>query len=138
MGNQPLNILLDTHVWVWAAEAPEHLGPNMRKVLADPKNNRAVCCISTLEIARLVAGGEIILKLSLADWVEQTLIDLRAESIPVTHEIAVEAYRLPEPFHKDPADRQIVACARLNGLRLATADDRLLEWKHVASVDARR
>ena len=110
----------------------------MRKVLADPKNGRAVCCISTLEIARLVVGGDIVLKVPLADWVERTLIDLRAESISVTHEIAVEAYRLPEPFHRDPADRQIVACSRLNSLQLATADDRILKWKHVTSIDARK
>ena len=110
----------------------------MRKALADPRNGRTVCCVSTLEIARLVAAGDIVLRVPLADWVEQTLIDLRAESIPVSHEIAVEAYRLPEPFHKDPADRQIVACSRLHGLRLATADDRILKWKHVASIDARR
>ena len=98
----------------------------------------SICCISTLEIARLAAGGDIILKIPLTDWIERTLTDLRMESIPVSNEIAVEAYRLPEPFHKDPADRQIVACSRLHGLRLATADDRILQWKHVASIDARR
>jgi PIN domain nuclease of toxin-antitoxin system len=137
MGDQPLNFLLDTHVWIWAAEEPERLGPRLRRALADTRNERSICCVSTLEIARLVAGGDIILKIPLQDWIERTLTDLRMESIPVSHEIAVEAYRLPEPFHKDPADRQIVACARLHGLRLATADDRILEWKHVASVDAR-
>jgi len=138
MGDQPLNFLLDTHVWLWAAEAPQNLGPKMRKALADPRNERTVCCVSTLEIARLVAGGDIVLKVPLADWVEQTLIDLRAESIAVSHEIAIEAYRLPGPFHKDPADRQIVACSRLHKLRVATADDRILQWRYVASVDARK
>ncbi|MGI8604909.1 MAG: type II toxin-antitoxin system VapC family toxin [Verrucomicrobiales bacterium] len=138
MGDKPLNFLLDTHVWVWAAEAPERLGPRMRKELADPQNGRSVCCVSTLEIARLVAGGDIILKVPLADWVAQSLSDLRVDSLPVNHETALEAYRLPEPFHKDPADRQIVACARLHGLRLATADERILRWKYVFSVDARK
>jgi len=138
MGDQSLNFLLDTHVWVWAAEAPQRLGPKMRKALADPRNERTVCCVSTLEIARLAAGGDIVLKVPLTEWVEQTLIDLRAESIPVSDEIAIEAYRLPEPFYNDPADRQIVACSRLHGLRLATADDRILHCKHVASVDARK
>jgi PIN domain nuclease of toxin-antitoxin system len=110
----------------------------MRKVLPDPKNERTICCVSTLEIARLLTRGDIVLKVPLADWVERTLNDLRADSIPVSHEIALEAYRLPEPFHNDPADRQIVACARLHGLRLATADERILQWKHISSVDARK
>jgi PIN domain nuclease of toxin-antitoxin system len=138
VGGERLNFLLDTHVWIWAAEMPARLGPRMRRALADHRNERSICCVSTLEIARLVFGGDIILKIPLREWIERTLTDLRMESIPVNHEIALEAYQLPEPFHKDPADRQIVACARLYGLRMATADDRILQCKHVASIDARR
>ena len=78
------------------------------------------------------------LQIPLDEWVEKSLADLRAEPLPVTHEIAVEAYRLPEPFHRDPTDRQIVACARLHDLTVATADERILKWKHVKTLDARR
>jgi PIN domain nuclease of toxin-antitoxin system len=138
VGNESVNLLLDTHVWVWAIEAPERLGPKMRKVLLDPASPTAVCCVSTLEIARLVFGGDIVLQIPLTDWIISSLRDLRADSYPVTHEIAQEAYRLPDPFHKDPADRQLVACARLHSLQMATADDRILRWKHVASIDARK
>jgi predicted nucleic acid-binding protein len=73
-----------------------------------------------------------------AKWVEKSLEDLRADALPVTHQIALEAYRLPAPFHRDPADRQIVACARLHEMTVATADERILAWKHVATVDARK
>lgn len=133
-----MNLLLDTHVWVWAIEAPERLGPKTRRALLDPAQPTALCCVSTLEIARLIFGGHLLLQIPLADWVSQSLRDLRADSYPVTHEIAEEAYRLPEPFHRDPADRQLVACARLHRLTLATADDRILGWKHIASIDARK
>lgn len=138
MGNEPVNLLLDTHVWVWAIEAPERLGPKTRKALLDPAVPSAVCCVSVLEIARLIFGGHLLLEIPLAVWLEQSLKDLRADSFPVTHEIALEAYRLPAPFQKDPADRQIVACARVHGLRVVTADDRILRWEHVASLDARK
>jgi len=110
----------------------------MRKALLDARNPRAVCAVSTLEVARLVWAGDLILQIQLDEWVEKSLADLRADSLPVTHEIAIEAYRLPEPFHRDPADRQIVACARLRQLTVATADERILNWKHVATVDARK
>ena len=131
-----MNLLLDTHVWIWAVEEPTRLGARMRKLLLDEANTRAVCTVSTLEITRLVFAGDLVFQITLAEWVEQSLRDLRAESIPVTHEIAMEAYRLPEPFHRDPADRELVACARLHGLTLATADERILEWKHVPVVNA--
>ena len=55
----------------------------------------------------------------------------------MTDEIAIEAYGLPEPFHRDPADRQIVACARLGGFTVVTADERVLGWKHVTTMNAR-
>ena len=38
-------------------------------------------------------------------------------------EIAIEAYALPGTFHRDPADRILVAAARREGLTLVTADD---------------
>ena len=68
----------------------------------------------------------MILQIPVDEWVEKSLADLRADSLPVIHEIAVEAYRLPEPFHRDPADRQIVACARLHELTVVTADERIV------------
>lgn len=133
-----MKLLLDTHVWVWASEETERLGPKMLKLLKDLSSPRAVCPVSTLELARLLWSGDLIFQVPLDEWVQKTIADLRADSLPVTHEIAMEAYRLPEPFHRDPADRMIVACARLHGYTLATADERILDWEHVASVDARK
>jgi len=133
-----VKLLLDTHVWIWAAEDPRQLGPKMRALLKDERHYRAVSAVSALEIARLVWSGDIIFRMPLDEWVETSLADLGADSLPVTYDIAVEAYRLPEPFHRDPADRQIVACARLLELTVATADERILSWSHVSSVDARK
>lgn len=136
MGNEQVKLLLDTHVWIWASEQPQRLGPKTKQLLQDVTCARAVCSVSTLELARLVWAGDLIFRIPLEDWVEKSLADLRADSLPVTDAVAIEAYRLPEPFHRDPADRQIVACARLHELTVATADERILNWKHVASLDA--
>jgi PIN domain nuclease of toxin-antitoxin system len=133
-----VKLLLDTHVWIWAAEDVGQLGPKMKALLRNERHYRAVSAVSTLEIARLVSSGDIVFQTPLLEWVEKSLVDLRADALPVTHEMAVEAYRLPEPFHRDPADRQIVACARLLKLTLATADERILKWAHVSSIDARK
>lgn len=133
-----MELLLDTHVWVWASEEVSRLGPHMKKLLLDISNPRSVCTVSTLEIARLVWGGEIKLSIPLEEWIQRTIADLRAQTITVSDEIAVEAYSLPEPFHRDPADRQLVACARLNGATLATADERILAYTHVRTIDARK
>src|SRR5262245_38446848 len=133
-----MNLLLDTHAWVWAVEDPDRLGKKARSAIRDKNNERWVCSVSALEIARLVWAGDLSLQIPIQEWVDRSLVDLQADSLPLTLEIAVEAYGIPEPFHRDPADRQIVACARLHELTLVTADDRILAWKHVAALDARK
>ena len=133
-----MNLLLDTHVWIWSQESPERLGPRASRVLLAAANQSFVCTISTLEIARLAAVKAIELRVPLSAWVERSLAELAAQSLPVTHEIAAEAYALPAPFHKDPVDRVLVAAARRHQLALVTADDRMLSYDEVRTVDARR
>jgi PIN domain nuclease of toxin-antitoxin system len=102
-----------------------------------PDIQNTVCAISTLEIARLIAVKTIELQGPLSAWIERSLSELGARSLPVTHEIAGEAYALPAPFHKDPVDRILVAAARLHHLSLLTADERILRYAGVRSVDVR-
>ena len=132
-----MRLLLDTHTWIWTQERSEELGPKTRDMLLDSGNKVAVSPISTLEIARMVTAGRIILAKELRQWVRAALVSLEAESLPVNHEIALESYRLPEPFHRDPADRMLVATARIEGCTLLTADTLLLEYPHVRTADAR-
>ena len=54
------------------------------------------------------------------------------------HEIALESYRLPEPFLRDPADRTLVATARIHGPFLLTDDDTILKNPHVSCLNARK
>jgi len=49
-----------------------------------------------------------------------------------------DAYSLPGRFHSDPADRVLVAAARLYSSTLPTADDRILGYRDVPSFDTRR
>jgi len=133
-----VRVLLDTHVWVWTQEQPERLGPRTKRLLVGEEHENWVCPISTLEISRLVAAGDVRLSVPLADWIVQSMAELSAQTVPASHEVAMEAYALPGTFHRDPADRLIVAAARRNGLTLVTADDRILTYPHVRTQNARR
>jgi PIN domain nuclease of toxin-antitoxin system len=53
---------------------------------------------------------------------------------PITSEIALAAYELPEPFHKDPADRLIVATARRLDAPIVTVDRRILGYSRLGYV----
>jgi PIN domain nuclease of toxin-antitoxin system len=93
--------------------------------------------ISALEIARLCVEGHLILSIGLSRWIESSTDDLLLQHLPVTCSIAVEAYALPEPFHRDPADRLLVSTARIHQCTLLTANERLLDYKHVETLDCR-
>ncbi|HAK93815.1 MAG TPA: hypothetical protein DCM87_02080 [Planctomycetes bacterium] len=133
-----MKLLLDTHVWIWSQETPDALGPRTRAALRSAANDLHVSSISTVEIARLIALDRLRIAMDLGAWVDESLRLLGARTVPITHEIAIEAYRLPEPFHRDPADRLLVAAARLLGLRLVTADAAILRYRRVQTTDARK
>lgn len=54
----------------------------------------------------------------------------------VTAAIGLEAAYLPEPFHRDPVDRWIVATARVAGLTLVTSDRAILAYARAGHVGA--
>jgi PIN domain nuclease of toxin-antitoxin system len=133
-----MKLLLDTHVWIWSQEAPGNLGPKTRTALLNPNNRLYISTVSTLELARLASLHRIELNMQLQSWVSRALELLKAETVVLSHEISLESYRLPEPFHRDPADRMLVATARILGLKLLTADDAILKYPHASTMDARK
>jgi len=132
-----MNLLLDTHVLVWAESLDERLGPKTRSLLLDSSNVLFVSPITTLELSRLISLSRLILRKSLSDWLEAARLNLALVDAPFTHSVAMESYSLPGSFHKDPADRMLVATARELNCPLVTADDLILGYPHVLSLDAR-
>lgn len=131
-----MTYLLDTHVWIWALEEPAKLGSRARSALNDLDNVRLLSAISALEIARLTYFGKLHFSRPLSDWIHHSLEALMASPLDLTPAIAAEAYSLPGELHRDPADRILVASARLGSATLLTADRRLLSYKHVRSMSA--
>jgi PIN domain nuclease of toxin-antitoxin system len=132
-----VTFLLDTHVWIWSQEATEKPGRRTTRLLTDSRNGLYVSTVSTLEIAQLAKDGIIAFSGSLDSWVSETLDALACGTLEISHPIAIGAYSLPGKFHKDPADRLLVATARIHDLTLVTMDERILRYSHVKSHDAR-
>ena len=130
-------VLLDTHVWIWAFEGSERLGALARGILENQENERWISPVSTLEIARLIEGGDFVINCPFDSWFEQSIVDLSLKTQEVSHQIAMKAYQLPDSFHRDPADRQIVATAICQEMTLMTADERILQYPAVKTIDAR-
>ncbi len=133
-----MTLLLDTHVLVWAESLDERLGPKTRALLLDPSNMLLVSPVTALELSRLIALSRLQLRKSLQDWFTSARQHLAFQDAPFTHSAAIDSYQLPAPFHKDPADRMLVATARELGCPLVTADDLILGYSHVQTFDARK
>jgi len=137
MGSRLVSFLLDTHVWIWTQAEPNAIGGKARTLLETTRDDLCVSAVSSLEIARLVSAKLLQVQGSLDRWVRTAIDSIEARSIDVDHRIAIEAYKLPGRFHKDPADRLLVATARLNDLTLVTADERILAYRAVRTLNAR-
>lgn len=125
-------ILLDTHAWIWAAAAPERLGRDGRRLLARDRA-RGVAAISCWEVATLAARGRIELDRDPVAWMEEALLEVGADLLPLTPAVAAASAQLGN-FHGDPADRLIVAMALTHGAVLVTKDDRIREFGAVRTA----
>lgn len=136
-------LVLDTHVWIWMVEGVgSALSKSAIATIEDAGRRGAVrvSAISVWEVAMLEAKGRISLAMPIEDWVR---VALRAEGIrllQLTPEIAIASSRLPGNTHGDPADRMLMASARIIGGQLVTCDQAILEYArsgHLAVLDAR-
>ena len=82
----------------------------------------------------LVARQRIAHSMDVAEWLKWIETIEGVQFLAVDNEIAVKAVELPGEFHKDPADRVIVATARKLGAALITADEKIRAYPHVRTI----
>lgn len=119
--------LLDTHIWIWWMLGDPGLSRAEREALdALPADARPVISdISLWEFATLVDLGRITISGSVEDWLRIAASPATVRVQPITPGIVAEMNRLPTTFHRDPADRLIMATARFLKLPLATKDRKI-------------
>ncbi|MCW2972010.1 MAG: hypothetical protein JWN72_283 [Thermoleophilia bacterium] len=128
--------LLDTHVWIWMTSDERRIGPVTRSKLADPANAVMLSAASSWELALKYQLGKIELPTPPSVYVATHLRRQGVAPLAVEHAHALAVGELPEVRHADPFDRLLVAQARVMGLTLVTADDKLFEYD-IETIDAR-
>jgi PIN domain nuclease of toxin-antitoxin system len=119
-----LNVLLDTHFWVWWLTPASPLSVAERGALDQLAEQRklAISAISLWEVQMLHAKGRLELPVSVAEWLGQAAAEDLVALLPFDVDVVLALDALPAAFHGDPADRVIVATARSLGMPLATRD----------------
>ncbi len=125
-----MNLLLDTHIWIWSKLEPKRIGKRAAEELSRASNVLWLSPISIWEALALMQKGRIRVEDPLV-WVERAAEQLR--EAPLTQEIVRTGFALPLP-HADPADRFLAATAKVLKLTLVTADKRLLGLGDIASL----
>jgi PIN domain nuclease of toxin-antitoxin system len=125
-----LNLLLDTHIWIWSKGDPTRLGKRVETELSNPANELWLSPVSMWEALTLMQKGRIRMEDPFG-WVERAAEQMR--EAPLTHEIVRIGLAMPLP-HADPADRFLAATAKVLKLTLVTADQRLLGLGEIASL----
>jgi PIN domain nuclease of toxin-antitoxin system len=125
-----LNLLLDTHIWIWSKLDPKRIGKGAARELSNHNNDLWLSPVSVWEALALMQKGRIRVEDPLA-WVERAADQLR--EAPLTQEIVRTGFALSLP-HTDPADRFLAATAKVLKLTLVTADQRLLGLGEIASL----
>ena len=137
-------LLFDTHIWVWYVEnEPRRFSRRIEPLVeaAVKRGDLLISAISVWEIALLESIRRLELSQDIRTWVGRALAFPGVRLKGISPSIAIESTRLPGLLHRDPADRLLVATARLMGAALVTCDERLLKYAqqgHVRAVDARR
>ncbi|MFY9743016.1 MAG: type II toxin-antitoxin system VapC family toxin [Candidatus Sulfotelmatobacter sp.] len=128
-------ILLDTHVVIWLAQDYQRISRAAQSKIEDARQKDrglAISDVSFLEIAQLASHGSINL-IPNAETV-LTEIERRFVVLPITANIALQAFKLPASYPKDPADRIIGATALIEDMPLLTADREIRKSRAVPTI----
>lgn len=118
-----MQILLDTHLLVWAMGSPERLPAGLAAMLEDPQNTPWFSVASLWELVIKQALGRPDFHVQ-PPQLRRALLDGGWQELPIQAHHALAVASLP-PLHRDPFDRMLLAQACADGLLLITADQQL-------------
>lgn len=120
-----MKLLLDTHIWLWIHREPWKLTSQVNQALADPENELCLSPVSIWELVILLEKRRVTLREEMNAWVEKSKRELSLQDAPFSWAVA-EELRFTLLGYRDPANRFLVATAKVYQLTLVTADERLM------------
>ena len=116
-----MNLLLDTHIFVWAVTDSPRLPDGIRAALLDAGNSLLVSSASAWEMSIKASSGRWPAANDMLDGLDEAVTGLGATVMPIRIDHAVAAGRLAWA-HRDPFDRMLAAQAIVGDVLLVTVD----------------
>lgn len=131
-----MNILLDTHTFIWWDTEPKQLSARALTLCRDPKNQLILSVVSIWEMVIKIQIGKLQFTKSLAEMVagQQKTNQLVLLPIRLEHALAVESLPL---YHKDPFERLLIAQANVENMIILSRDTQFtsyevqVEWEEI-------
>jgi PIN domain nuclease of toxin-antitoxin system len=131
-----VGLLLDTCVLLDLAHGASLRPEAVAALVAARRADQAfVSAVAALEVAQKSWAGKLRLDRHPADWFREAVDELELIEMTISSAIALEAYALPEPFDRDPADRLVVATGRLLAVPVLTSDRNIIAYAAAGHVD---
>jgi len=118
-----VNVILDTHIFLWALSVPERISEKRRVELQTLANVIYVSAVSVAEIAIKRSLGKLHAPFDTISMIEQSgfkPLDLSCEAAAVLETL---------PYHhKDPFDRMLIAQSFAHNWPIMTDDEKFLRY----------
>lgn len=121
-----MDLLLDTHVLLWAAAQPDRLPEAVVAELEDKANRLYFSAASIWEVVIKNGLGRDDFQVD-PHLLRRGLVENGYRELPISSQHSLAVAHLP-PIHKDPFDRILIAQAEFEGLLLLTADDQVARY----------
>lgn len=128
-----MNILLDTHVFLWWSLEPDKLPSKLIQKMSSPENSIFLSVASSWESQIKIGIGKLILSESLQTIIDREIQNNDWKILPIHLKHTYRLGKLP-PIHRDPFDRILIAQAMSEGLTIATKDSFIQSYKKVKTL----
>ncbi len=123
-----MNLLLDTHAFLWFVTDDQQLSQNQRNAMRDPGNIVFFSAISATEIAIKYGLGKLPLPEAPATYIPKLRQVHRFAELPLEESPSLALASLPM-LHKDPFDRLLICQAIVHELILVTSDPLIRQYQ---------
>ena len=122
-----MNLLLDTHIFLWYISADKKLSQNIQDEIRNPDNQIYLSIISLWEIIIKHQIGKLPLPRSPQLFIPQERQRHQIASLDLDEASVRYLAELPH-LHRDPFDRMLICQAKANQMTLVTFDNAILQY----------
>lgn len=116
-----MQVLLDTHCWLWCIAEPEKLSNRVREIALNSSNELFLSAASIWEISIKVSLGKLPLPEPSNEFIPHWLKVLNITTLNIRAEHALVVANMPF-HHNDPFDRMLIAQSSIEKLPIVSID----------------